>query len=158
MERTVPIAVPAKATNGRDFDPTSSSCRMNSRHSYGGVTAAFRTCQEKSPRLPNHSKIPFNNPMPALDGVGSARRSGSTGFAVVAAVVARLLTDSDQALAPHVGLDALSIENGASLVTADDRDSKPRWCSAEGAWVASSTADCRSRRTPSYPSGRRRVG
>ena len=57
---TTPIAEPAKATSGRDFDPTSSSCRINSRHSNGGVTAALRTCQEKMPRLPNHSKNPLN--------------------------------------------------------------------------------------------------
>src|ERR1039458_3532797 len=50
---TPPIAAPAMATSGRDFDPTSSSCRISSRHSYGGVTAARKNCQEKNPSPPH---------------------------------------------------------------------------------------------------------
>src|SRR5579862_5834631 len=56
---TTPIAEPANATSGKDFDPTSSSCRISSRHSKGGVTAALSTFHEKTPRLPNHSKKPL---------------------------------------------------------------------------------------------------
>src|ERR1700733_14881679 len=56
MESTTPVAAPAKATKGRDFDPISSSCRNHSRNSKGGVTAARKTCQENMPQSPNHSK------------------------------------------------------------------------------------------------------
>src|ERR1700686_1526848 len=53
--RTVPMAAPARATSGNDFDPISSNCRMISRSSNGLVTAAQITFQEKLPRSPNHS-------------------------------------------------------------------------------------------------------
>src|ERR1700722_3666537 len=53
--RTVPIAAPARATSGNDFDPISSNCRKISRNSSGFVTAAHSTLQEKLPRSPNHS-------------------------------------------------------------------------------------------------------
>src|SRR5580658_7317922 len=56
MESTIPVAAPAKATSGRDFDPISSSWRNNSRNSKGGVTAARTTCQKNIPRSPNHSR------------------------------------------------------------------------------------------------------
>src|SRR5208282_3651070 len=58
-ERMAPMAAPAKATRGNDFDPISSICRASSRNSKGGVTAARRTCQEKRPSSPNHSKNPL---------------------------------------------------------------------------------------------------
>src|ERR1700733_12763378 len=53
--RTVPMAAPARATSGNDFDPISSNCRKISRNSNGLVTAAQITFQEKLPRSPNHS-------------------------------------------------------------------------------------------------------
>src|ERR1039457_1925121 len=56
----MPTAAPASATSGKDFDPTSSSCRTSSRHSNGGVTAARTTRQKKMAKFPNHSK---NSPM-----------------------------------------------------------------------------------------------
>src|ERR1700690_2933451 len=57
------MAEPAKATNGRDFDPISSSCRNSSWNSNGGVTAAHTTCQKKVPRSPNHSKNLASTPL-----------------------------------------------------------------------------------------------
>jgi hypothetical protein len=53
--RTVPMAAPARATSGKDFDPISSNCRKISRSSNGLVTAAQITFQEKLPKSPNHS-------------------------------------------------------------------------------------------------------
>jgi hypothetical protein len=78
MEITTPIAAPAKTTRGKDFDPTSSSWRINSRHWYGGVTAALITRQEKMPRLPNHSKTPSTKPVmvPVTEGKGALHRVG----------------------------------------------------------------------------------
>src|ERR1700733_2846052 len=63
MESTTPVAAPAKATKGRDFEPISSSCRSNSRNSKGGVTAARKTCQQNMPKSPNHSKNWLINPL-----------------------------------------------------------------------------------------------
>ena len=92
-----PIAAPAMATSGRDFDPTSSSCRINSRHSYGGVTAAVRTRQEKIPSSPNHSKNPLNSFVAesATTDTRSVRRTGRGGFIPASAVNPRSLNDSD---------------------------------------------------------------
>src|ERR1035441_10652805 len=88
-----PTAAPAKATSGNDLDPTSSSWRINSRHSYGGVTAALNTCQEKMPRLPNHSNKPLISPAtePATEGNGSNRRSGIGGLKPSTAITPRSL-------------------------------------------------------------------
>src|ERR1035441_5619193 len=90
---TTPIAAPAKATRGNDLDPTSSSWRINSRHSYGGVTVALNTCQEKMPRLPNHSNKPLTSPVtePATEGMGSDRRSGIGGLKPSTAITSRSL-------------------------------------------------------------------
>src|ERR1700723_2576793 len=63
MESTTPVAAPAKATKGRDFDPISSSCRNNSWNSKGGVTAARKTCQQNMAKSPNHSKNWLINPL-----------------------------------------------------------------------------------------------
>src|SRR5579863_2450223 len=92
---TTPTAPPANATSGNDFDPTSSSCRISSRPSYGGVTAAFRTCQEKMPRLPNHSKKPPTNPPAKLaaEDIPTARSSGGAGVIPTTAVDPRSLND-----------------------------------------------------------------
>src|SRR5208283_4966321 len=78
MESTTPVAAPANATSGSDFDPISSSCRNSSRNSNGGVTAARTTRQKKMPRSPNHSK---NSPMYSLEeftagDAGTARCTG----------------------------------------------------------------------------------
>src|ERR1035437_10944323 len=92
---TTPIAAPASATSGRDFDPTSSSCRISSRHSKGGVTAALSTCHEKMPRLPNHSKNLLNSPEAELTPMemSDSRRLG-IGETIPASVVnPRSLTD-----------------------------------------------------------------
>src|ERR1017187_5324362 len=62
-ERMAPIAPPAMATSGNDFEPISSIWRASSRNSKGGVTAARRTFQEKMPSSPNHSKNPLNIPV-----------------------------------------------------------------------------------------------
>ena len=138
MERTAPIAAPAIATSGIDFDPTSSSCRMSSRHSYGGVTAAFKTCQEKTPRLPNHSKKSLVNPMAesAFDEMGTASCPGSAGFVLVAAVAPRSLNDLDQGPAPRVNcLDAFSIaRSGARYKKTQGRHfhpCRPACCSCQ---------------------------
>ena len=48
-DSTTPIADPARATRKKDFDPTSSICRMSSRTSYGGVSAT-RTSRAAWPR------------------------------------------------------------------------------------------------------------
>src|SRR5580704_4313583 len=53
--RTVPMAAPARATSGNDFEPISSNCRKISRSSKGLLKAAQITFQEKLPRSPNHS-------------------------------------------------------------------------------------------------------
>src|SRR5580698_5961511 len=92
-----PIAEPAIATSGKDFDPTSSSCRINSRHSYGGVTAAVRTRQEKIPSSPNHSKNPLNRPVAELatSDARSVRRTGGGGMRPATAVDSRSLNYLD---------------------------------------------------------------
>src|SRR5579864_4690667 len=56
MARTTPIADPASATSGNDFEPISSSWRTSSRPSKGGEQAEPATFHAKIPRLPNHSK------------------------------------------------------------------------------------------------------
>src|ERR1700733_4118909 len=66
MESTIPVAAPARATSGRDFDPISSSCRNNSRNSNGDVTAARTTCQKNIPRSPNHSRNWLMGPLEEL--------------------------------------------------------------------------------------------
>src|ERR1700691_3432513 len=66
MESTIPVAAPARATSGKDFDPISSSCRNNSRNSNGGVTAACTTCQKNIPRSPNHSRNWLMGPLEEL--------------------------------------------------------------------------------------------
>jgi hypothetical protein len=55
-ERTTPVAAPANATSGSDFEPSSSSWRANSRASYGGRKTARNNSKQKKPRSPNHSK------------------------------------------------------------------------------------------------------
>src|SRR5439155_7258348 len=55
-DKTTPMAAPAKRTRKADFDPISSSWRISSRISYGGVTAARKTRPQKKPISPNHSK------------------------------------------------------------------------------------------------------
>src|SRR5713226_5194695 len=54
--RTKPRAAPAKATNGSDLEPISSSCRISSRPSKGRRTEARITCQANRPGCPNHSR------------------------------------------------------------------------------------------------------
>src|SRR5579862_2390815 len=61
-ESTTPVAAPAKATKGSDIAPIASHCRTNSRHSYGGVTAALARRAQNKPSSPNHSKPDRNNP------------------------------------------------------------------------------------------------
>jgi hypothetical protein len=53
--RTAPMAAPARATSGTDFDPSSSNRLTISRSSKGLVNAARITFQEKLPRSPNQS-------------------------------------------------------------------------------------------------------
>src|SRR5208337_808058 len=74
-------AAPAKATSGRDFDPTSSSCRNSSRNSNGGVTAARTTRQKNMPRSPNHSRNLLIRPREklTLGDVSEVRGLGSGG-------------------------------------------------------------------------------
>src|ERR1700723_803319 len=85
-EITTPMAAPASATRGKDFDPTSSSWRISSRHSYGGVTPARKTCHAKIPKLPNHSKNPVNTPAINSNGDGprTVSPSGSSVFPSIA--------------------------------------------------------------------------
>src|ERR1035441_2623319 len=94
-----PMAEPAMTTNGKDFDPTSSSWRINSRHSNGGVTAARKTCQEKIPRFPNHSKKPLTSPVAELAGVvvSTVLRPGSGGLMPATVVNPLLLNGLDLA-------------------------------------------------------------
>jgi hypothetical protein len=68
------------------LDPTSSSRRISSRHSYGGVTAARKTCHAKISRLPNNSKNPVNTPATDLNGDGRrvVSRPGSSVFPSIA--------------------------------------------------------------------------
>src|ERR1017187_3506943 len=100
IENTTPTEAPARATNGKDLDPTSSSCRISSRHSYGGVTKALNTCQAKMPISPNHSKNPVRTPEPRLaaGAVRVVRRSGWGGFGTATAVIPRSLNDLDRGL------------------------------------------------------------
>src|SRR5208337_4854975 len=92
-----PIAAPAMATSGIDFDPTSSSCRISSRHSYGGVTADRKTRQEKIPSSPNHSKNPLNRPVAELatEDITAIRRRGSGGCIPATVVDPRSLISLD---------------------------------------------------------------
>ena len=53
---TAPIAAPAIATMGRDFEPTSSSWRSSSRPSNGRLVVERSTCQMNMPSSPNHSR------------------------------------------------------------------------------------------------------
>src|SRR5215467_1709130 len=53
---TTPVAAPASATNGSDFEPNSSNWWTNSWISYGGVQAAQIRRPQNAPRSPNHSK------------------------------------------------------------------------------------------------------
>src|ERR1700683_919004 len=103
MESTMPVAAPAKATNGRDFDPISSSWRNNSRNSNGGVTAARTTLQKNIPRSPNHSK---NSPMNPFVGVGgnngNARRAGPGERSLATVVEGEAIAGSDPDLELHV--------------------------------------------------------
>jgi len=55
-ERTTPVAAPANATSGSDFEPNSSNWCANSRASYGGRKTARTNWKQKKPRSPNHSK------------------------------------------------------------------------------------------------------
>src|SRR5208282_34478 len=105
MESTTPVAAPAKATNGRDMDPISSSCRNNSRNSKGGVTAARTTRQKNMPRSPNHSKNLLNRPSEELTmgGTSDVRNTGSGGSKPASALDFRSIMDlsPDWALRAH---------------------------------------------------------
>src|SRR5271166_5151101 len=108
-ESTTPVAAPAKATSGRDFDPISSSCRKSSPNSNGGVTAARTTCQKKMPRSPNHSKNSLinlleefkaeNGDKARFPGLGERRSSSAVEFASVTGLNSGL--DSALALRAH---------------------------------------------------------
>src|SRR5271154_3626494 len=76
MESTMPVAAPARATSGRDFDPISSSWRNSSRISNGGVTAARATCQKNIPRSPNHSRNSLITRFGEVNVNGAVRKSG----------------------------------------------------------------------------------
>src|SRR5271154_2101679 len=94
MESTTPVAAPAKATSGRDFDPISSSCRNNSRNSNGGVTAARTTRQKNIPRSPNHSrKLPIGpgveTEVGTVDDAGAVDEPGGRAAAFAGALSAR---------------------------------------------------------------------
>src|SRR5580704_13100054 len=94
-ESTTPVAAPAKATSGRDFDPISSSCRNNSRNSNGGVTEARRTCQKNRPRSPNHSRNSLINVLGEFTAgdVGKLRSPESGGAMTAVALNFLSITD-----------------------------------------------------------------
>src|ERR1700693_353683 len=97
----MPVAAPAKATRGSDFDPISSSCRNNSRNSYGGVTAARSTRQKNIPRSPNHSKNCVISPLAKSGGDMTWIRGPRTSGPVPAtALDSRPITDWN----PHLAL------------------------------------------------------
>src|SRR5579863_9227791 len=101
MDSTTPVAAPAKATSGRDFDPISSSWRNSSRNSNGGVTAARTTCPKKMPRSPNHSR---NSLMYLLEeftagDTDKSRCPGLAGRMPATAAEFPLVTESDSDLA-----------------------------------------------------------
>src|SRR5580658_11229095 len=79
IERTTPVAAPAKATSGNDMDPISSSCRNSSRNSNGGVTAACTTRQKNMPRSPNHSRNLSIGPKNGFGDISDPRVSESGG-------------------------------------------------------------------------------
>src|SRR5580700_12075794 len=98
------MAAPAKATRGNDFDPTSSSCRNNSRNSNGGVTAARTTRQKNIPRSPNHSRNLVITPLVGLRvGDGSTVPTHGSGGSMP---VAALAVDSLMGLTPDWALRA----------------------------------------------------
>src|ERR1700677_3527451 len=87
MESTMPVAAPAKATNGKDFEPISSSWRNNSRNSNGGVTAARTTRQKNIPRSPNHSR---NSLILVKTSAAGGKADGSATMAGISAAALRL--------------------------------------------------------------------
>ena len=58
-ERMAPMAAPAKATSGNDFDPISSICRTSSRNSKGGVTCRPQNLPGKKAQFAE----PFEKPV-----------------------------------------------------------------------------------------------
>jgi len=96
MDKTTPIAEPARATSGTDFEPMSSSWRMSSRHSKGGVTAARTTCHVKRPSSPNHAKNPPMRPGPeSTTGRGAAASCGRSASLPLVKVSSPLLKGLD---------------------------------------------------------------
>src|ERR1700722_5820260 len=67
-ESTMPVAAPARATSGNDFDPMESICRINSRPSQGAPKVARATRAQKSPNSPNHSKNVVSQVLTVLRG------------------------------------------------------------------------------------------
>ena len=61
-ERTTPVAAPANATSGIDFEPAASIWRRNSPHSNGSVNRDLATRRQNTPSSPNHSSTPVNKP------------------------------------------------------------------------------------------------
>ena len=58
-ERTTPVAAPASATKGNDFDPIASIWRISSPPSQGGTKATRARRQQNMPSSPNHAKNPI---------------------------------------------------------------------------------------------------
>src|ERR1700676_885898 len=75
MARTTPMADPASATSGSDFEPISSSWRTSSRPSKGGAQAERATFHAKIPRLPNHSRKPLASSTKGVR-IGTLRSAG----------------------------------------------------------------------------------
>src|SRR5271154_5694712 len=106
MESTMPVAAPAKATSGRDFDPISSSWRNNSRNSKGGVTAARTTCQKNIPRSPNHSSSWLIGPVvEAAEAGGTVNELGRRAAAFAGALSVRSVMDLNLDLHLNLKLD-----------------------------------------------------
>ena len=57
-DSTTPVAAPASAASGSDFEPIASIWRINSRPSKGSMKATRATRPQKEPNSPNHSKKP----------------------------------------------------------------------------------------------------
>src|SRR5580700_10101820 len=99
----MPVAAPAKATSGRDFDPISSSCRNSSRNSNGGVTAARTTRQKNIPRSPNHSRNSVIGPLvETAEGAGAVNGRGTRAAAFADALSVGLIMGLNPQLARRV--------------------------------------------------------
>src|SRR5258708_1297700 len=110
---TTPVAAPAMATNGSDFDPMASIWRTSSANSKGGVTTARATRPQNAPSSPNHSKKLISQWC-----FGSCRKPSHPAEMVAAATtmpkynIDEHLAQSIAAIVPNLEISEKTVETG----------------------------------------------